>query len=216
MVNFSTRATKNLPIFVSKTENTVKTSFLLAILLVIGAWKISAQSYTRGHYTDLDKRQHKGQIAFKIGQNFFEFKAQGQKKEARLKPEEVQSFVWGVDSFVVRQEAFARVIVPEGRVRLYRKDQAGERQGWKRVVGENLPGYSYLERTFIVERPASGEILVLENKKKKKFIAQVQEFFSDAPGLTERVEKGEFGPGDIRRLVQVYNEEYAEKESQND
>jgi hypothetical protein len=195
----------------------MRTSFhlsFLSVVLIFMAMKLSAQTFTRGHYTDLNNQYYQGQISYKIGQDYFHYRENRQEKEMKLKPGEVQSFVWGIDSFVVIQESFARVIIPEGPVRLYRNDKTGRRSGRNPIVGKVQPGFSFLQRTFIVERPESGEILVLENKKEKKFVAQIRNFFADAPELVQRVEKGEFGPGDIRNLVQIYNEEYGAKEPQ--
>jgi len=181
--------------------------FFLFICLVISN-SANAQSFTRGHYQAKDSTFHRGRIAFQIGQDDFLFRGDPQSKAQKLKPENVLGFVWGVDSFAVLEDRFVRVLIDEGPIHLYQYTKFSERTGTKNIMGDKQPGYVKFVHTYILERSAKGRRIEAEQKE-KKFIKQMSDFFSDAPQLVARIENKEFGAGDIRRLVKLYNEEFA-------
>lgn len=170
-----------------------------------------AQALSRGHYTDLTGSRHDGYIAYQIGQDYLDYRESREAREVRLKPEDIQAFMWGVDSFAVKQGNITRVLVREGPLRLYQQDKRVEKLGNKAFDGEFRPGFAFFSRTYFLERPETGEIITVEQKKKKKFVEQMRGFLSDTPAIIQRIEAGEFIPEDILRIVQEYNKAAAGK-----
>jgi len=168
--------------------------------------QLSAQIFTRGHYVDLEGQTHEGAVAYQLNQDHFLFKEKKDAPTLKLHPGQVQRFSWGVDTFAVKQDKFARVMIAEGPVRLYEQRKLSQRPGVKPVVGDVRQGHMSLQRDFLLERAGSGELIEVEWKT-KKFKRQMSEFFADAPGLVKRIEAGEFEPGEVEKLVRAYVEE---------
>lgn len=181
---------------------------ILTSLLIFFLFDLSAQTYTRGHYIDTAGERHDGAIAYQVGYDYFTYRANSSADPRRLRPEEVRSFTWGVETFASKGGYFVRILEGEGPVRLYERRQPIDNPGKKQIVGEDQPGRMAMRRNFLLERVNTGEIIEVEWKR-KKFIRQMSEFFADAPELVQRIEDKEFEAGDVEKLLNVYLESYA-------
>ena len=164
-----------------------------------------AQTFTRGHYVDLEGQRHEGAVAYQLNQDHFLYKEKSNAPATKLQADEVQRFSWGVDTFAVVLGKFARVVIGQGPVRLYERRKLSQRPGLKPIVGETLQGHMSLQRDYLLARAGGGEPIEVEWKE-KKFKRQMSEFFADTPTLVERINAGEFEPGEVVKLVRAYEE----------
>lgn len=175
------------------------------VFFLLFPFVLFAQTFTRGHYVDLEGQRHEGAVAYQLNQDYFLYKEKGNAPATKLQADEVQRFSWGVDTFAVVQGKFARVLIGQGPVRLYERRKLSQRPGLKPIVGETLQGHMSLQRDYLLERTEGGEPVEVEWKE-KKFKRQMSEFFADVPALVERIEAGEFEPGEVEKLVRAYEE----------
>lgn len=183
----------------------------LMFFLLLFLFDLSGQNYTRGHYVDAGGERHEGAIAYQVGYDYFTFRENSSADPRRLRPEDVRSFAWGVETFASKAGHFVRVMVGEGPVRLYERRQPIDNPGKKQIVGEDQPGRMAMRRNFLLERFNTGEVIEVEWKR-KKFIQQMSEFFADAPELVKRIEDKEFEPGDVEKLLKEYLDSYASQQ----
>ncbi len=188
--------------------------FKLLLLIALCAATVSraqmVDSYTKGHYFDVNNNKHTGLLKLNAVYSSLEFKADEMQKPVKLSTQEVIAFVMEKDSFTVVGDyevpyglssttissSFAKVI-KTGEVTLYEVAT---------VVGYQQNA-AIISGSYLLQKNNSSQVVRVPDGA-ARFKKAMSDYFSESGIVSQHIKTGTFTHDHLLQIVDLYNREH--------